>query len=160
MNIWVKMVLIALTGGIIGYLSGFPIGALLGSFLIIGIIQFRSNKFPSLPLPVKRSIQIVIGGSVGLSFSHETIYLLKNIWAPALILFSLHTLFALLIAYLIVRFLKIDTITALCSAAPAGFSEMLLIAENYNASMTTVIIIHLFRVLLIVTCIPMVLLFF
>lgn len=151
------MTLLALFGGGIGYLSGFPIGALLGALLIIGIIQFKTNQFPQLPFIAKKIIQVVIGGSVGLSFSHETLTLLKSIWAPALILLLLHTLFALLLAFVIIRFMKIDIITALCSAAPAGISEMVLIAEDYHASLPTIIVIHLFRILLIVTCIPVIL---
>lgn len=159
MKNWVKLFVTALIGGALGHLTGIPIGVMLGSLLLVGVIQFKTNQFPQLPFFAKKVVQVIIGGSVGLSFSQETFTLLKGIWSPALILFTFHTIFSLLLALIMYRMLNMDIITALCGTAPAGLSEMVLLAEEYKASLPSVVIMHMFRILLIVTSIPIIIQF-
>jgi uncharacterized membrane protein AbrB (regulator of aidB expression) len=71
----------------------------------------------------------------------------------------LHILSALLLAFLLNRLLKFDMITALLSAAPAGLSEMSILADKYHTSIPMVVTIHLFRVLIIVSFLPLIILY-
>lgn len=160
MNPWIKVFLLAISGGAVGFGTGFPIGALLGSTAVIASAQLLGQKLPKLPLKGKRLIQIFIGGTIGLSISEDTVTMLTKVWEPALLIAFSHILLALCSAFLLHRYLKYDVITAISSTAPAGMSEIMTIAEKYNASITTVAILHLFRVMVIITFIPFIVIHF
>jgi membrane AbrB-like protein len=153
----IKMTVTGFIGGLAGLFSGFPIGPLLGAILAIGIVQFKTNQFPELSEKMKMFIQSLIGGSLGLSITSETIQslLVPEIWLAALLIPILHLIVCILLALILTKFLKVDMITALCSTAPAGIGEMVLVSEKYNASKPTVIAIHLFRLLFIILIVPL-----
>lgn len=161
MNIWIKIIAIALISGILGFLTKFPIGALLGTLIVIGFIQIKTNKLPQLPLKVKRIFQALFGGSLGLTFSNETIELLSspNIWLVALLTPILHLAIALMLTFILYYFFKFDLITALCCTAPAGIGEIVILSEKYNATQSSVITTHLSRMLIIIVFIPIILVY-
>lgn len=158
MKKFIKMLVIALIGGIVGYFTNFPIGPLLGSLLAIGIVQFKTQVFSNLSLNFKRFIQALIGGSVGLTVNSETIQALLSpeLWLVAFLIPFIHLLICILLAAILVKFFKFDMITALSSCAPAGIGEMVLLSETYNANQSNVITIHLFRMLVIIILIPII----
>lgn len=150
------LIAVALLGGLIGYLTNFPIGALIGSLLAVAILNFVTNKYPILPLIIKRCIQIFIGANIGLSFTNETFLVLPKLILPGLLITLLTIIFSLILAYLLTRLLQVDRLTAVCGLAPAGMSEMVIIAENYQVNISTVVTMHLFRIITIITCIPVI----
>lgn len=154
MKHWIITSFLALIGGIIGYLTNFPLGPLLGALIIIASVQMKTNRLPVLPQKAKRVIQMLLGGSIGLSFTDETFAVLSSIWLPALILPTIQIGFCLLLAVFLIKFLKFDTMTAICSTAPAGMSEMIVLAEQYPVHTPTVVTIHLYRLMLIVSIMP------
>jgi uncharacterized membrane protein AbrB (regulator of aidB expression) len=83
----------------------------------------------------------------------------KEIWLAPILIPLLHILSALFLAFLLNHLLKFDMITALLSAAPAGLSEMSLLANNYHTSIPMVVTIHLFRVLIIASFLPLIILY-
>ncbi|OLO40609.1 hypothetical protein BTR23_06385 [Alkalihalophilus pseudofirmus] len=154
MKRWVITSLLALLGGLFGYLTSFPLGPLLGALIMIAIFQMKTNKLPSLPQKAKRIIQMLLGGSIGLTFSQETFSVLSSIWLSALLLPLLQISGSLLLAFFLIKWLKFDTLTAVCSSAPAGMTEMIVLAEKYPVSVPTVVTLHLFRLMLIVSVMP------
>ncbi|WP_158736922.1 AbrB family transcriptional regulator [Alteribacillus sp. YIM 98480] len=157
---YVLLVVIAATGGLVGLFTGHPIGPLLGSLLSVGLFQLLTKLLPPIPLHSKRLIQAIIGGSIGLSFTYETIQQFVFLLIPIIIIPLLQLVFTLLNAFLLNKWLKIDAVTALCSSAPAGMSEMAIISEKYGANIPTVATFHLFRIIFIVNVIPIVLTLF
>lgn len=160
MKRWIITSGLALCGGIVGYLTNFPLGPLLGALLVIAAIQMKTNQLPRLPQKAKRVIQMILGGSIGLSFTNETFSVLSSIWIHALILPILQIGFCLLVAFFLIKVLKFDPLTAICSMAPAGMSEMILLADQYPVQTTTVVTIHLYRLLLIVSVMPFIIYYF
>lgn len=160
MKRWIITSLLALYGGILGYLTKFPLGPLLGALIVIAGVQLKTKRLPVLPYKAKRFIQMLLGGSIGLSFSEETFSVLTSIWLPALILPTLQIAFSLLLAFFLIKALKFDTLTAICSTAPAGMSEMIVIAERYPVHTPTVVTIHLYRLMLIVSMMPLIIYYF
>ncbi|UUI05635.1 AbrB family transcriptional regulator [Oceanobacillus jeddahense] len=150
------IIIAGLLGGLIGFLTGFPIGALIGCLISIIILHFIIDDLPKLPIVVKRCIQTFIGANIGLSFTSETFLLLPKLIIPGLFITLLTILFSLSLAYLLTKILKIDTLTAVCSLAPAGMSEMVMIAESYHVNIPIVITIHLFRIITIISLVPMI----
>lgn len=149
------LVMVASIGAVLGYLTQFPIGALLGSLLMVIVVNLKTNQFGSLPVSVKRGIQTLIGGNIGLTFSSETFLILPQLIVPALVITTLTIAFALLLSFLLSRIARIDYLTALCGLAPAGMSEMVLIAEHYHANIPTVVTMHVFRIITIIVVIPL-----
>ncbi|MFV8827310.1 AbrB family transcriptional regulator [Alkalihalobacterium sp. APHAB7] len=154
MKRWVITSMLAIIGGWLGFMTSFPLGPLLGSLLIIAIVQMKTNTLPPLPMKAKRMIQMLLGGSIGLTFSQETFSILSTVWLHALLLPLLQISGALLLALFLKKFLKFDTLTAVCSSAPAGMTEMIVLAEKYPVSVPTVVTLHLFRLMLIVSVMP------
>lgn len=152
------MIVIAFLGGFLGFLTNFPIGPLLGSLLAIGIYQLKTQEFSSLSTNFQRFIQSLIGGSVGLTVTSETVQSLLSpgLWLVALSIPLFHLVICLFLAFILFKFFKFDIITALCSTAPAGIGEMVLLSEKYNAAQSNVITIHLFRMLIIIILIPII----
>lgn len=151
---WFKVGLLGFIGAVIGYTTHFPLGVLLGSAFIISIWKITKNDLLKLPIKVKRVIQVIVGGNIGLAFTNQTFNILKSIWLPAIIISLINIVLALVLALLFYRILKYDILTALASSAPAGMSEMILLAEKYNTNVPTVVSIHLFRVVIIIIVIP------
>lgn len=150
------LVFVALLGGMSGYLTGFPIGALLGTLFAVITIKFLTNKYSTMPLTLKRCVQTFVGANIGLSFTNETFLILPKLLLPGLLLTLLTVTFSLILAYLLSRFLNVDKLTAVCGLAPAGMSEIVIIAESHQVNITTIVTMHLFRIITIVTCIPVI----
>jgi membrane AbrB-like protein len=157
---WTIAISIALLGGFLGYASGFPVGTLLGSLLFVLIYQLYQEKKLNIPDPIKKVVQVVIGASIGLSFTQETVLILKEIWYLTLLVPILQIIFSLLLAKLLVKITGIDIVTALCSSAPGGMSELSTLLDKYNVSILTVVTIHFFRIVIIVTLLPLTVVWF
>ncbi|PTL38099.1 AbrB family transcriptional regulator [Alkalicoccus saliphilus] len=154
---YLLLVLIGSLGGIIGFTTGHPIGPLLGSLLFVSSYQLFTKSLPLLPLNIKRIIQAIIGGSIGLAFTVETVQQFPSLLLPIFLIPFLQLVATVLIAFCLYKWVKIDPITALCGTAPAGMSEMAIISEQYNANISIVATLHLFRILFIVSAIPIIL---
>jgi uncharacterized protein len=151
---WLIVFVLGFVGAIIGFSTGFPLGVVLGSVFLISIWKLTKNDLPKLPIQAKRIIQVIVGGSIGLAFTNQTFSILKSIWLPAILISLINILLALALAFTFHRLLKFDILTSLASSAPAGMSEMVLLAEKYDTNVSTVVSIHLFRVIVIITTIP------
>ncbi|MGM8215050.1 AbrB family transcriptional regulator [Bacillaceae bacterium W0354] len=160
MKKWLLVIVLALLGGYLGYLSNFPLGTLLGSLFAVGSIQFVKKNLPIVPVNVKKAIQSVIGGSIGLAFTTHTFDSLTSIWKLAIIVPVLQILFAFVLTIILYKIFHFDIVTSFCSSAPAGMSEITIISEDYGANMPVVIMIHTVRVVVIVTGIPLIILLF
>lgn len=151
---WITVIVLAIVGGAVGYLTHFPLGTFLGAVIIISVWKLLRPKVPSFPPKIKKIVQVIVGGNIGLAFTNETFSLIKAIWLPGVLISLINIVFAVLLVIIFHRFLKYDILTALASSAPAGMSEMALIAEKYETDIPTVLSIHLFRVIVIITTIP------
>lgn len=153
---YLLLIVAALIAGLAGFMTGFPLGTLLGAMAIVIFINFKTEMYSPLPIRVKRMIQTFIGGSIGLTFTAETFYVLHTLIIPALLISLLTIVSAILLAMILTKLLKVDRTTSICGLAPAGMSEMVLIAEEEQANVPTVVTMHLFRILTIVTIIPII----
>ena len=160
MKKWFLVLILAFTGGLIGYVTHFPLGTLLGALFAVGSFQFRNKNLPIVPVKAKKVIQSVIGGSIGLAFTAETFHSLSSIWKMAFIVPLIQILFSLVLTFILYKIFKFDIVTSFCSSAPAGMSEITIVSEEFGANMPVVIMIHTVRVVVIVTGVPLIVLFF
>jgi membrane AbrB-like protein len=149
-----QVLMLALCGAGIGYILKLPIGLLIGSFFIISIAQIYGLNALPLRKDAQQGIQMLIGGFVGLNLNSDLLPYLLNLIISGLMASIAHLLFAFLFAYLLTKYLKFDWITALCGTIPAGMSEVSIVAGEVGADVQTVMLMHLFRVSLLVIIIP------
>lgn len=146
--------LAALLGGGIGWFTGLPLGTMLGSVCGVITVQLIHKKAKPLANWVRRGIQSLIGGMIGLSVTSDIISKLPALWGPALLLMIVHVFITVIVVLILNKGFKWDLATSVCSAAPAGLSEMAILAQDFNLPMTRIVTIHIFRVLIIIATVP------
>ena len=145
---------LALCGAGIGHLLKLPMGILIGSFGVIAIAQIYGLNAPPLNKKVKQGIQMVIGGFVGLNINSEILPYFLKLVIPGLMATLAHLIFAFFFAFILTKYLKLDWVTALSGTIPAGMSEVAMVAEEMGADVQTVMLMHLFRLSLIIITLP------
>ncbi|MEW9093782.1 MAG: AbrB family transcriptional regulator [Clostridiaceae bacterium] len=144
---------IALIGGYIGIKAKIPAGALVGAMVSVAIYNIYTGK-GEIPYNFKLLSQIVVGGMIGLNFTMDSVKQLKNLIFPAIILVVGLTLFSLILGFIIHKITGLDLITSLFSSAPGGITDMTLISEAYGADISKVALLHLMRLVTVITVMP------
>lgn len=147
--------LVAGLGGVIGIKLKIPAGALIGAMIFVGIYNIVTGQ-GNIPINMKILAQIIVGGMIGLNFNMETVYGLKDLIVPALILVLGLTVFSIFLGFIISKLTGLDLITALFSCSPGGLTDMTLIAEEYGAETPKVALMHLMRLITVITVLPVV----
>ncbi len=148
---------IASIGGAIFNLIGLPIPWLLGSMTAILITsRFRSVQFLTWPRWFRDAGLIIVGYSIGLSFTQSS--LLQMIGKlPSMLLMTLTiTIIAAIGAYFVSRLSGVDYPTVLTGSIPGGLSQMIIFAEEVKGiDITTVTFFQVTRMLMIVIFVPL-----
>ena len=151
------LLLYILAGASLGTLmifTGIPAASLLGAIIGAAILSV-SGKLDAAdwPLGTKTALGIGIGTIIGTSINQETLRELQNLWKPALIITITLLLTGFLIAFLISKFLGIDTTIALLGSAPGGTIGMSLIGSEYGVG-AAVAALHAVRLITVLLLIP------
>ncbi|MGE5632137.1 MAG: AbrB family transcriptional regulator [Caulobacteraceae bacterium] len=147
--------IIACIGAYIGVKLKLPAGALIGSMLSVAVFNMSTGN-GYIPLNFKLIAQIVVGGMIGLNFRTDTIKSLKKLALPAVILAAGLMIYSILLGFLISKLTGLDLKTALFSCAPGGVADTTLISEAYGADATKVALLHLVRLIAVISALPFV----
>ena len=151
------LLLYILAGASLGTLmifTGIPAASLLGAIIGAGILSASGQLDVAVwPLGTKTALGIGIGTIIGTSINQETLSELQNLWKPALIITITLLLTGFLIAFLISKFLGIDTTIALLGSAPGGTIGMSLIGSEYGVG-AAVAALHAVRLITLLLLIP------
>lgn len=147
--------IIAGIGGLIGIKLRMPAGAFVGAMLAVAAFNISTGK-GHIPTNFKLVAQMVVGGIIGLNFTLESVKGLKDLILPALVLIIGLTTFSILLGFIISKTTGIDLVTALFSSAPGGLSDMTIISEAYGADTPKVALLHLVRLITVITILPLV----
>jgi len=148
--------LVGSVGGLIGYKLRLPAGALIGSMLAVGI--FNLLGFQSyMPSQVRVGVQIVLGCLLGLSLNWNTITQLRTVIVPAAIIIVSLLVCGLITGFIIHKFCNLDMHTAFLSSSPGGMTEMSLLAVTLGADGPKVSVLHLVRMITVVSVMPAIL---
>lgn len=140
-----------------------PAGALMGAVagsltvnMMMAVIAQRRHPEGKMaprerfPAPVRLVGQVLIGVLAGAQLDQHIL----NVLLHALLPVVLAVVLLIATSFLLARYLfsknGIDPYTAVMSAAPGGISELAAVAEERGAAMHVVLLIHLFRVLVVV----------
>lgn len=153
------MVVLGLAGAWLGLKLKIPAGVLVGSMAAVGLGNILTHlwgsvSFPPLPSWVGLALQLALGITLGSKLSAETLMALKDLWQPVLISTTIAIGTGVLTALCLSRWLGIEQLTALLSTAPGGISGMSLLALDMGAQSTTVVVMHLARLISVVILVP------
>ncbi len=144
---------VATFGGFIGLKSRVPAGTLIFAMLAVAIYNIATDK-GYIPSNLKFIAQVIVGGMIGLNFTKETFLNMKNLILPSIILVICLLMFSIIIGVLIHKFTNIDLMTALFASSPGGLTDMALISGAYGAVQSTVVTLHLIRLITVLVFLP------
>jgi membrane AbrB-like protein len=130
-----------------------PAGALMGSMTAVAAMRLLGGPVATVPTPARRAVQMVLGMMLGLSVTLSSV-LTGRLLLPAVILTVAIVILSVGVAYLIQRATGWSWPVALMCAAPAGITEISLLADDMGYDATLVAAFHLVRVVTIVTLVP------
>ncbi|WP_158736923.1 AbrB family transcriptional regulator [Alteribacillus sp. YIM 98480] len=148
-------VIVALLGGYLGRLMRIPIGSVIGAMLcvglfkIIGVVTFSDTDWLSFV------VQVSIGIMLGVSFISLDKGIIKKISAGLMV--NLIGIFFMVITIgIIISFgFSMDLKLSILSSAPGAIVEMATMADALQLDSPTVVLVHLFRVIIIMAIFPL-----
>lgn len=149
--------LVGCLGGLIGMRLRLPAGALVGSMFAValanGIIDGPPATFPP---ECRFGLQVGLGILLGSRLKANILSSAKDLWRPVLLCTGMTLGMGIVSALIISHWLGIETLTAFLGSAPGGISDLSLIALDVGAQGTTVVIMHLVRLVSVIVIIPLV----
>lgn len=139
-------------GGVGGYLSGIPAGAMLGAMVAVALFNLASDGATALPRSVRIGARILIGTAIGSLLTATVLQTLgiNLVWAVVFTLVVLAV--GIGSGFVLARVGGIDVRTALLACCPGGMPEMTALADELGAQVDVVVGVHLLRkVLTLVT---------
>ena len=137
--------------------TGIPAASLLGAIIGAGILSASGQLDVAVwPLGTKTALGIGIGTVIGTGINKETFEELQNLWKPALIITFTLLITGFLIAFLISKFLGINTVIAILGSAPGGTIGMSLVGSEYGVG-AAVAALHAVRLITVLLLIPAIL---
>lgn len=152
--------LLSFAGGYIGHLLRLPVGYILGSMFAVGLAKtFQLLSFESSTIQTF-FMQITLGLMVGLSFQKMSLEQIKKL-ATSLVIITISVFILTFGAgFVISLFPNLAINLSLLAAAPGGMIEMATIAKTLSLEAPVVIMLHLARVLAVMTIFPLILQYF
>lgn len=139
--------------GIMFHLLNLPLAWIFGSMLGSAIY---ANCVPGIGRThlIRRAGQLLIGSSVASILDVETIHDVASLLPVMIIAALAANALAILIAFPLARFARVDRLSALLASLPAGMAEMSSLAADLEARSDFVMVAHSLRVVLVVLTVP------
>ncbi|WP_026575390.1 AbrB family transcriptional regulator [Bacillus sp. UNC438CL73TsuS30] len=146
---------IAMIGGILFSIIHTPIPWLLGAMVSI-FIGARFGKIQLYwPSGVRNAGLIIVGYSIGLSFTKSTLLQILKQLPTMLLMTVLLVAFCAGIAYVVSKLTAVDYPTVLTGSIPGGLSQMIIFAEEVKGiDITTVTFLQVARLMMIIFFVP------
>lgn len=150
---WLATPFIALFGGWLASLVGWPLPWLVGAMLAVILVRCSGWRIEDIPNG-RRCGQWIISSAIGLHFTREVVGQVSE-HALIILVCALGTLFMSIIGVVIFRRGGDDPVTAFFSSMPGGASEMINLASRHRAGrLDRVAAAQSLRMVLLVLTIP------
>lgn len=143
----------AFVAGYIGENIHIPGGGLLLSMVIIMILNNTTNLILT-DFRVKIIGQLLAGSLVGTTITRSTFLAIPSLLVPILILLVSFWAINIYYSYLCRKYQFMDMKSALFASAPAGASDMALIASDLGADLTKIGLMQMLRLIYAVSLMP------
>jgi uncharacterized protein len=150
------LITVGVIGGLIAQRCHIPGGAVVGSMLGAGLIAILLPHGVTLPSPVKTTIQLVLGISLGMTFDRSFLALSPKALPLAVASTITLLLAAFAMAWLTSRLGLIDFGTALFSFSPGGMTGMAILAQNEGHKASIVAFCHTVRIFTLFVMVPII----
>jgi uncharacterized protein len=144
----------AAVGGLIAQRYQVPGGLILGSMIGAAAVTLLTGGAISIPRPLQASAFIVIGASIGILITRESLVLLRPVLLPAVLGAVLIIIAGLGISYLL-RALGLAPPGDLLATSPGALSVMSSMAVEQGTGVVEVALFHLVRVVLVILSLPL-----
>ncbi|PEZ75500.1 AbrB family transcriptional regulator [Bacillus sp. AFS017274] len=148
--------LTAFIGGGLFTLIRLPIPWLLGPMAALLIASRFKNVNLIWPVSMRNTGLIIVGYSIGISFTKSSLSDMISHLPSMLILTTLIVLVCVCSAFVMSKYSSIDYPTSLTSSIPGGLSQIVVFAEEMKGiDITTVTFFHVTRVIMVVFLVPL-----
>ncbi|NLY09212.1 MAG: membrane-spanning protein [Tissierellia bacterium] len=145
--------LLAITFGTIGRLSGIPAGTLV--FSMAGVIGLKlSTNRAYLPKWIRRLAQVLSGTYVGSGIVYNDLLEMKYLVGPAVVLILGYGITCIFVGTFIHKKFSIPIKDSMLACTPAGASDMALIAADIGVKSADVIVIQVIRMVVVISVFP------
>lgn len=145
--------LFAFIAGIIGRWSGFPGGALLFSAIATSVLKLRFH-IGYIPKWAKQIAQAVVGSYVGAKVTTDVASSVGQLWPYIAYVIFTYLIVCLFVGHLLSKVTVLDKVTAAFSSAPAGASDMALIASDFDVNSSYIAVLQMVRLILVISICP------
>ncbi|QGQ44615.1 AbrB family transcriptional regulator [Metabacillus sediminilitoris] len=152
---FIETLLCGLVGGVFFTLFHLPLSWMLGPLTAILIWKLKTNRKLFWPVSFKNGGQMLLGYSMGLSFTLESAGQIVNHLPTMAIMTVLMVVFGLAVAYFISRVTGINIPSAVMGTTPGGLSQMAVLSEEIKgADPTIVTFMQTIRMLTVIFTVP------
>lgn len=146
-------VCVAAVCGIVGKLSGIPVGALI--FSMVGTAVFKlTTDHAVIPMWLKRLAQVLSGTYIGCSIGLQELLDLRFLLLPAVLLVVGYLINCIVISTLLHKFCGLTRRVAMLAATPAGANDMALISGDMGISAPDLNVLQIIRMITVVSVFP------
>lgn len=146
--------LAAIAAGLVFYLFGMPAGAMVGAMIAVAFYNILSDGQAFVAPPLKSAAQIAAGLLIGMTIDRRSLSELSGIALPALIVLLECVAIGGIMGWVLWKVLHVDLATALFGSAPAGLSDMVLIALDEGGDPAKVMLLQLVRFIGVISLFP------
>jgi len=107
-----------------------------------------------LPMPLKRGAQILSGAYIGCTLTPDSIYRLRTLVVPAVIILAVYIPVSLVCGWLIAKLFHREPREAMLSATPGGASDMALISADLGVESADLMVTQILRMVTVVLLFP------
>lgn len=133
-----------------------PTGALLGPFVVAAVITSAGWLGEvTVPTPLQWLAYGLIGVQVGLRFTRDSVRSITKMMPAVLLIVLAMVALTAGVGALLARFTAVDGLTAYLATTPGGLFAVLATAADSGSDVTYVMAMQLFRLLVILLCIPL-----
>jgi len=146
--------LAASVAGLVFFLLGVPAGAMVGAMIAVAIYNIQSNGHAYVAPALKSAAQVAAGLLIGMTIDSQSLSELSGIALPALIVLLECLAIGGIMGWVLWKILRVDLATSLFGSAPAGLSDMVLIALDEGGDPAKVMLLQLVRFIGVISLFP------
>lgn len=147
--------LVGLSSGILGKLSGFPAGNLCFPVLVIMILNFRTSV-AYMPLVLRRSAQMLGGIIIGMKFSVNDFIMIKESFILIILILAGWIILNLILAIIVHKWTNISLITTIFSTSAGGITDLGIIASEMGGNVIIITAFQMTRLLSVLIFYPII----
>lgn len=147
---------VAFGGGYLLERIGMPAGYMVGSVAACAVMNIWKGR-GYIPKNWRFFIQSVTGALIGCQMTKESLILLKQLILPVICMICGMLFFTFLFGWIMSKVSELDYQTSLLCLTPGGIQETSLLAADVGCDVSSVIVMHTVRLVVVICFFPMIL---